>query len=166
VIGMNRQGGLAEQVCVPVRNVIPLPDGFPWERAAVVEPVAVVVHLFDRLLRGIPGRVAILGAAFRGLVAIHLAGGCGALDVTVVDVRPERLERARHLGADVVVCAREEDPVDAVLRATDGEGADLVIEAAGVTATRRQSISITRPGGTVGVLGLADAESSIDFLPI
>src|SRR5262249_23575681 len=75
-------------------------------------------------------------------------------------------ERARHLGADVVVCAREEDPVDAVLRATDGEGADLVIEAAGVTATRRQSISITRPGGTVGVLGLADAESSIDFLPI
>ncbi len=166
VIGMDRPGGFAEYVCVPAENAVPLPDGFPWPRAGVVEPVAVVRHLFDRLPTAPPDMVAILGAGFLGLVAIQMARHGGAGTIVVADVRPERLAQARDLGADVVVNSREVDPVSAVVQASGGQGAALVVEAAGVTSTRRQAVDMARPGGTIGLLGLADAESPLDFVQL
>jgi L-iditol 2-dehydrogenase len=166
IVGLGLPGGLAEYVRVPVRNIVPLPDGFPWPRAGVVEPVAVAVHLFDRLLRGLPGPTIVLGAGFLGLVCLQLARLAGAPTVAVSDVQPHRLERARALGADVVVDAREASPVAALRRSVGGEGAALVVDAAGVTATRRQAVDLARPGGTVGLLGLTDVESSLDFVQV
>ncbi len=165
-IGGNLPGGFAQYLRAPVRNVVPLPAALTGPASGVVEPVSVITHLFDRVLAGLPGPVAIFGAGFLGLVSLQVARRTGAPFVAISDVRPERLALARDLGASLVIDSRTEDPV-AVLRQQFGpEGVPLVIDAAGITATRQQALAVAGPGATVGLLGFSDMVSPLDFVQI
>ena len=71
-----------------------------------------------------------------------------------MDLLPERLEVARRVGADEVILAGDVDPVEAILRCTGGRGVDVAFEVAGVSETPRQCTEVTRPGGTVVLIGI------------
>ncbi len=81
------------------------------------------------------------------------ARATGASRVLVFDIVAEKLALARELGFTSVHDSRETDPVAAVLDATDGRGAHLAIEAAGVPATTIQALGAVRVGGRVVFLG-------------
>jgi threonine dehydrogenase-like Zn-dependent dehydrogenase len=143
VLGIHRPGGFAERVAIPVRNLHPVPDGLSPQSAAMVEPLANAIHAWRLPADRNPQRVGIVGAGTIGLVTLVVAKTRGVPEVEVSDLAPERLAVAERLGADRV------GPELA------GEF-DVVVDAVGKAATRRQSLDRLRSGGDAVWLGLDD----------
>jgi NADPH:quinone reductase-like Zn-dependent oxidoreductase len=91
------------------------------------------------------------------LAAFELCRVVGARTI-VTSSRPEKLERARELGADVAVSHLEDDVVEAVRDATDGRGADVVVETVG-EATWERSLAAAATGGRIVVCGATSGHS-------
>ena len=97
--------------------------------------------------------VAVFGLGGVGLSVVMGARAAGATPILAVDVVPEKLARARILGASMVVDARETDPVEAVRDVTGG-GAAYVFESAGNETVLEQAYRATRRGGMTVAIGL------------
>jgi threonine dehydrogenase-like Zn-dependent dehydrogenase len=105
--------------------------------------------------------VAVFAQGPIGLCATAGAKLMGATTVIGVDTVPARLEMSRRLGADIVVDFRKENPVDAIMRLTDGRGVDVAIEALGTQATFEAALSVLRPGGVLSSLGVYSTDLKI-----
>jgi threonine dehydrogenase-like Zn-dependent dehydrogenase len=139
LVGMHRAGVFAEQVLVPRRSLVPLPDSLESRRAVLVEPLACCV---GALAGETPERAVVLGAGPIGLLTVHLLAGAGT-QVRAVDPVASRVEIARLLGA------------------TEFEGpAELAVDAAGFEPTWAAAIDAVVAGGAVVVLGLGEAKGS------
>jgi len=152
-LGSRTNGGFAEYVCVPQSNLVPLPDEVELLDAALTEPAAVALHALQQ--GGVePGDVvAILGTGTIGMILAQWARILGAAKVLLSDVEPPNLRKATHLGLGLTFNAREGDPVAWAKRVTRGHRPDLVIEAAGVSATFEQALRMVRPLGRVVIMG-------------
>lgn len=161
--GITRDGGWAEWLVAPERNLHVLPEAIPDAVAAIMD-----VEVFGSLRKpGIaPGEaVAVFGPGPAGLIAIQVARAMGAGVVILCGTRAERLEAGTELGADHVVNVGEKDPVEAIREITGGRGADLVFEAAGNRRAVLDAIEAVRPQGKVvlyGVHGAALPEVPLD----
>jgi threonine dehydrogenase-like Zn-dependent dehydrogenase len=82
--------------------------------------------------------------------------------VFVADLSPERLAIAKKLGAAGVINPREQDAAKVILAATGGEGADLVVDAVGASATKKTSLEALRPGGVTVWIGLHENTITLD----
>jgi threonine dehydrogenase-like Zn-dependent dehydrogenase len=163
LFGMDRlQGTYAQLISVPARQLHPLSEGLPEPEAILVEPMAVVLHAFRISMDEPPETVAIFGAGPLGALALVLARLRGVPRVCVVDVNGERLEVARTLGADRTIDATRENAPEAV-QSFSGGGAELVVEAVGLSATRQASVAAAAKGGRIVFLGLADPDSALPW---
>lgn len=149
LLGVQRPGGFAEQVAVPSGALHDLPDRLSFHTAAMVEPLANAVHVWNRVDLSGTERVAIVGAGTIGLVCLLVARARGLSDLTVVDRSPSRLALAARLGAAA-------GPSE-----LSGEY-DIVVDAVGSDVTRRASVERLRPGGTSIWIGLASALPGLD----
>jgi L-iditol 2-dehydrogenase len=150
-IGWSVDGGFAGLLKAPARNVVPLPDGLPFELAAMAEPLAVALRAANLTPLEAGGTAAVLGAGPIGLLTLMALRLRGAGRVVVVDLSASRLELARRLGADETVDAAQ-GAVEAVRELTGG-GADVVVECVGVSATAAASVRMVRNGGAVTWVG-------------
>jgi len=147
-------GAYAEYVVVPapvVRlNTFEIPEHLAYAHAALMEPLACVVH-GQNAVQIQPGEnVAIIGAGGPiGLMHLQLALRRGAAQVIAVDLKDDRLAIARKLGATLTVNPERDDPVRAIHQATDGRGADVTIESAGAVEAWLTAIHAVRKGGRV-----------------
>jgi alcohol dehydrogenase len=89
-----------------------------------------------------------------GLCAVAGAKLMGATTIIGVDTVPERLAVAKKLGADIVVDFKKGDPVEQIMKLTDGRGVDVAIEALGTQGTFESALRVLRPGGTLSSLGV------------
>jgi threonine dehydrogenase-like Zn-dependent dehydrogenase len=153
IIGVHRPGGFAERVAVPATAVHPIPDRLDWAAAALVEPLANGLHAWGLAGRPAGARVGVLGAGTIGLVCLHAARRGGAGRIAVADPAADRHELARRCGADEV------GPI------LDGTF-DVVIDAAGVPATRAASVERLRPGGVAVWVGLMSTQAEFDPLDL
>jgi threonine dehydrogenase-like Zn-dependent dehydrogenase len=96
-----------------------------------------------------------------GLCATAGAKLSGATTVIGVDGIAGRLAMARQVGADVTVNYLEGDPVEAIMRITDGRGVDVAIEALGSQTTFEAALRVLRPGGTLSSLGVYSSDLKI-----
>jgi NADPH2:quinone reductase len=158
LVGGTRPGGFAEQVSVPVRCVHEHADDLPIEAAVLAEPLATCVHGFRLVEAVLPGCVVVLGAGPIGLLAAQMARRAGAHRLLVSETDPERRGWADAV-ADVVVSP--DGLGDAVLTATNGRGADLVVDAVGLDATRADSVRLLVRGGVALWLGMHDQDSTL-----
>jgi L-iditol 2-dehydrogenase len=85
----------------------------------------------------------------------------GAARVVTFDLVPEKLAMANQLGFELAFNPRELDPIQQILGLTDGQGAEVCVEAAGVPATMKQAIAAARMGGRVVLLGNPSAEVTL-----
>lgn len=157
VLGTGHDGGMADEIVVPERCLVPLAAGVDTADACLVEPLAVAVHGMRRAgLRG-DRRVAVIGGGSIGLCAIAAATQAGC-DVALV---------ARH-DAQRAAGAR--------LGAGEAEGHyDLVVDAAGTTAALARALELCRPGGALLLLatywsglelpGFAVCLKEVDVIP-
>jgi D-arabinose 1-dehydrogenase-like Zn-dependent alcohol dehydrogenase len=150
LVGLDRQGGLAEYLAVPETSLIPFAEHTSFAAAAVsMDAVATTWHALHgrgRLKAG--ERVIVIGAGGLGLNGVQIAAGAGA-KVAVVDRNPHRREVALADGADRVVAFDD----TASLREWSAEGADLILEATGSRAGFDTAVSLLADGGRVVCCG-------------
>lgn len=161
-------GGMCEYVLLPAKSsYYRLPEDMNIELGALVEPMSVGMHAFERALQpGLPhiregfgvGRsVAVQGAGPIGLCAMSAAKAAGAGQIIAIDAIDERLDLAEDFGATEMVNLTEHDGdvlISAVKNLTNGTvGPDVVIEAAGVPAAVRQGLELPHDGGTFVEVG-------------
>lgn len=155
VVALLAGGGYAEQVVVPAGQTLPAPAGVDLvDAAALPEAVCTAwTNLVDtgRLRRG-ETLLVHGGSGGVGSVAVQLGAALGARVVATAG-GPERAARCRDLGADVTVDHRAEDVVTAVRDATDGRGADVVLDVLGGGALG-DNVRLLAPDGRLVVIGL------------
>ncbi len=135
---------------VPASLAVKLPDGIP-EELGVFLNIAEVAHIALRRGNPAPGaNVAIVGQGVVGLSALAYCRAFG-FRTAVLDLDPHRLAIAGRIGADLAVTADAPDAAARVIEHFDGEGADLVIEAASVWPAVRLAMEVARPNGTIVV---------------
>jgi threonine dehydrogenase-like Zn-dependent dehydrogenase len=100
-----------------------------------------------------------------GLCATAGAKLRGATAIIAVDSVPARLAAARSLGATHTVDFKAVDPVQEIMRLTDGRGVDVAIEALGMQTTFESALRVLRPGGTLSSLGVYSTELRIPLEP-
>ena len=150
-IGDTVNGGFAEFVAVPAKNVYRLPQDMPAEVGALIEPLACAEWALERVpVR--PGSQALMfGMGPMGVILMRLLLRGGASALTAVDTSPQRLELAVQLGASRSVLA---DSVDSLVEAHP-YGFDLVVDATGAAGVMAQAIRFVRPGGAYLLFGVA-----------
>lgn len=164
-VGVDVDGAFAEYVKVPAVNVYRFPDWMSFEEAALIEPLACCVRgLYNVGVE--PGdTVAVVGAGPVGLLMVQLTRMWGASRVYAIDVVEQRLSLAKQLGADAVVNAARENPVEAVKADTGGLGVDVAIEAVGSSKAISTAIALARRGGRVLVFGVAPEDDVLAVKP-
>ena len=151
--GSRCDGGFAEYISIPVWNLIPVPESLSYEEAAMAEPAAVALHALRRAGVKIGDSVAIFGAGPIGLMLASWAKLMGAQRAILIDIDVRKLEFARTMGFEDVINSLTEDAVDAVMRITNGRGADCAVEGAGASIALEQCLKCTRMFGTVVAMG-------------
>lgn len=166
VIGVHRDGGFSEQVCVPAGNAHRLPDNVSLTHGALVEPYSIALNVLDRMQPQPGDSVLIYGAGVIGLTLVQMARALGLTDITVTDVLDTRLETARALGASRTLNGQTED-VEATLRElTNGEGVPLIVDAACIPALLPQMVRLASPAGRIGLLGFTPTPSDLVQLEV
>ncbi len=156
--GNHRDGGFAEFVCVPARDLVLLPTGLDLARSAVIAdalttPYHAVVHR-ARVQSG--DWVVVVGCGGVGINVVQFAVASGA-NVIAVDLRAEKRAAARELGACETLDPAEYPDLGREVRKRTGTGADVALEVVGKPETVTLALSTLRRGGRLCVVGYADA---------
>jgi len=162
-IGITQPGAFAEFVAAPTRVTYKIPDALSDPQAAFIEPLACVVHAFNRL-RVNPGDHALLfGAGPMGLLLTQALRHSGAAQVVVVDKQAERLKMALAMGATGSVVAGSGD-ADAI-RAHARHGFHIVVDATGVPAVIERALDYLRPRGQYLQFGVTPIGKTVALEP-
>ena len=148
-----QDGAFAELVAVPQHILYRLPDGLAFEHAALVEPFAIALHAVRRAPPTLNDTVVVVGAGMIGLALVQALSQAGCGRLIVVDIAGDRLALAAKFGATHLVNSSAEDALEAILRLTQGLGADRSFEAVGVAATVDLALGCLRKGGTATLIG-------------
>ncbi|MER8016083.1 NAD(P)H-quinone oxidoreductase [Streptomyces griseoluteus] len=158
-------GGYAQKVVVPAGQLLPVPEGIDLKQAAALPEVACTVWSNVFMLAHLrPGELLLVhgGSSGIGTMAIQLAKAIGAR-VAVTAGTKEKLDFCAELGADILINYRDQDFVAEIARATDGEGADVILDNMGAKyldrnvetlAVNGRLMIIGMQGGTKGELNI------------
>lgn len=148
-------GGYAEKVAVPAGQLLPVPEGLDLRQAAALPEVACTVWSNVFMISHLrPGETLLVhgGSSGIGTMAIQLAKAVGAT-VAVTAGTKEKLDHCAELGADILVNYREQDFVEEVGRATDGAGADVILDNMGAKYLDR-NIRTLAVNGRLAIIGM------------
>ena len=165
ILGMNRpierQGGFAEFVSIPERNIYNLPKGLNIKEAPIAEPTAVALHAVElgekAILKDIKDAKALVigGGAIGLLCGLILSKLKKCKDIIIVDPNNKRLkECSKYL---------EANPVNPESNVIAENGFDIVFDTVGLEITRQQSIKSIKAGGTIIHIGLTQPSGNFDF---
>ena len=147
---------------VPARNCFPVPDTIPDEHVPLLETLGVALHAVDLGHLRVGSSTAIIGAGSIGLCIAAVARLAGASPMFITDRLKWRLDAAAAMGA-TPVDIDEDDPVDAVMKATRGRGVDVAFEAAwSDESSLTQAVNMLRPGGRLVIVGIS-ADDTLTF---
>lgn len=148
-------GGYAEKVVVPAGQLLPVPEGVGLVRAAALPEVVCTVWSNVFMIAHLrPGETLLVhgGSSGIGTMAIQLAKAVGA-KVAVTAGSPEKLRRCAELGADILVDYKEQDFVEEVKKATDGAGADVILDNMGAKYLDR-NVRTLAVNGRLAIIGM------------
>ncbi|MEM2202680.1 MAG: zinc-binding dehydrogenase [Candidatus Bathyarchaeia archaeon] len=163
MIGKDVDGGFAEYIKVPYRNVLKLPEAIPFEQGAIMGcAVSTAFHALKRGKVSVGETVVIYGVGGVGMQALQLAAKIfGAGKVIAVDISDEKLKMAKKLGADEIVNASEVKVVDRIKEITNGRLVDAVFEFIGLRTTIEEAIECVGKGGRMVVVGVCPENITI-----
>ena len=157
-------GGMAEYVRYPKTAVLhKVPKDMPLERALLIEPFSCSKHCVDRAQIKSDDVVVISGAGTLGLGMITYASRLNPEKLIVLDMKDERLEKAKIFGADLVMNPGKEDVVARIKKLTDGYGCDIYIEATGHPSSVEQGLKMIRKLGRFVEFSVFGSPASIDW---
>jgi len=154
--GAVRDGAFGQLMLAEPRVLHRIPDNVTFEQAAMTEPFAVAYNALVERAPLSPGDVVVIqGIGAIGALSLQVARlrGAGTVVVLGTPVDALRLEKARALGADRTVDITTEDAGAVVRSLGDGLGADLVVDATGVSIALQQGLDLVRPFGSIVKIG-------------
>ncbi|MFI6096165.1 NAD(P)-dependent alcohol dehydrogenase [Lentzea sp. NPDC051213] len=167
--GLGMDGGMAEFMLVPdARHLLPLPEGLdPVTAAPLTDAALTPYHAIRRSWPKLaPGSTAVvIGIGGLGHLAVQIIKATTAARVVAVDPRADALELAERSGADLVVRAGD-GMVEAVRAATDGRGADVILDFVGSDATLAQGAEAARRMGDLTIIGVAGGTLPVAFFGV
>jgi len=146
-------GVFREYVVHDAALCFPLPKNMTAIEGALIEPLAVGFYAALRSDAKIGLTAAVTGAGCIGLMSMLALRAMGVSDIFITDIEQKRLDKAAELGAAAAIHAGKTDAVAEIMKLTDGEGCDLVIETAGAESSTVQAIRMTKKGATVMLVG-------------
>ncbi len=163
MFGNNVDGGYAEYVVAPAKDILALPPEIPLiEGAIIADATTTPYHAVVNRGRVGPGdRVVVFGCGGIGLNVVQIAAAVGA-QVIAVDVLDTKLESARKLGAQATLNAGQFERIDKEVRKLTGGGADVGFEAIGNPVVQAQAFASLRTGGRFVVVGFSDKPMTLD----
>ncbi len=169
-LGYEEDGGLAQYAVIPaavvaIGHVLPVPEGLPSERAALMEPLACVLNSLETCRLQPGGSLVLLGAGPMGLLHLLLARTMGIATVIVSEMLEERREYARRFGASLILDPQTDDLTAAVLDATGGLGADAVVVTTGVGELLAAALPIVRRQGVINLFAGFPPDTAVNFDP-
>jgi L-gulonate 5-dehydrogenase len=162
LIGRDINGGFAEYVTAPATHVFRVPDSIDSRLAPMIQVLTTCLHA-QRQVAIFPGEsVVVTGLGVTGQLHVQLAKARGA-GVIGVTRRAEKRQLAERLGADVTIPAGD-GAVEKVRDATEGRGADVIIETTGVLPVVASAVNMVRSGGRLLLFGIITAkEGALPF---
>ena len=162
VVACHAEGGFSEYRCVPVNQVVKLPQGISYEEGAIAGLMPTVLKGMERA--EVKGRtVFVSGAGTTGLLGTQVVSISDAAAVIASDLHAKRLQRAADTGADTLINASTEDVYRRVMDRTGGQGVDVCLECVGSQTSFAQCAAVLRPGGKLVVLKADNHSVSIDM---
>jgi threonine 3-dehydrogenase len=161
-VGVNRPGGFAEYLSIPVSNVWLADPNIPLDIISCFDPFGNATHTalsFDLLGED----VLITGAGPIGVMAAAIAKHAGARYVVVTDLNPYRLELARRMGATLALDVRHESIADAQKKLGMKEGFDVGLEMSGSPRALSDMLANMCHGGKIALLGILPSNTPIDW---
>jgi D-arabinose 1-dehydrogenase-like Zn-dependent alcohol dehydrogenase len=161
MIGKHRDGGYAEFIKVPGRNVFLLPDEIPFEHGAIMMcSSATALHALNKARLECDESVAIFGFGGLGFSALQLARAFGCREVYVVDINRAKLASIATFGG-IPIDATAGDPVHQIRKATGEKGVDVSIELVGSANTMGQAVRCVGVFGRAALVGLTAETMSV-----
>jgi S-(hydroxymethyl)glutathione dehydrogenase/alcohol dehydrogenase len=158
-LAMYSMAGLAEYAVVPVTGLFPLPDNLPSVESAVLGCAVFTAYGAVRHAANLRGgeRVAVVACGGVGLNVIQIARAMGAAQILAIDVRDDRLEIARELGATDIVNAAgasRDEITKQIVERTQGRGVEVAFEVLGRPETFTQAVELLGDGGRMVAVGI------------
>lgn len=162
VIGLSRDGALAEYISIPASNAVVFEKFASWEELSLMEPYVAAVHAATQF--SVAGKtVAVIGCGPIGAMGVGIAKKCGASNVIAIEPVAERGKMALLMGADSLIDPIKEDVAKAVPAANGGNKIDVVLDFSGNVGAITSSLSYIKPEGKIAVLGLSDKKLSFQL---
>jgi 6-hydroxycyclohex-1-ene-1-carbonyl-CoA dehydrogenase len=154
MLGNHINGGYAEFVAVPAKDVVHMPDDVPLvEGSVIADAVTTPYHAVVRRGKVTPGDwVVVFGCGGVGLTLVQIAAAVGAR-VIAVDVKDAKLEIARRFGATAVFNAATTKKLDKEIRGVSGGGVQVAFEAVGKAATQEAALNCLATGARLVLVG-------------
>ncbi len=163
VVALTYTGGLMEYVTIAANRCIKVPEHVDPTLAVLCQPIGTVVYAVQKLGSVLGKKVVILGQGPIGLSFTELVSRAGATQVIVTDIVDPRLEVAKVFGATDTINASREDVIERVKELTNGELADIVIDACGIHETNNQTFHCLRVQGTACIFGMPHGDPVFPF---
>ena len=158
--GTDTDGGMAEYAAIPEKNIHRLPEGLSMKLAALIEPVAVVVHGLRMIRKPFYGAAAVTGLGPMGLLTALMLRDAGVRDLYCVEVNPQRAARAKALGLTVLDPA---NAVEEIQRLTGGEGVDILVEASGSPSAAKTVTAMAGVRAEILLLSVFKEPAALDL---
>ncbi|MDR0878064.1 MAG: alcohol dehydrogenase catalytic domain-containing protein [Treponema sp.] len=149
--GVQMDGGFQDYIVAGEDSLYKIAKNVSFEQAALAEPFSIAANINARVGTGPGDLMVIIGSGTIGLVTLQVAKMLGA-KVLISDVEDAKLEAAKKCGADKTVNSKEKDLAKAVEAFAPG-GADIVLDAVGVSPLTELSFSFAAPTGRIGIIG-------------
>lgn len=160
VMGVHRDGGFCEYKKVPKENVHRFKEDFDKNLLSIVEPYTIGMQINNRGRITEGDKVVVLGCGPIGICVMEIAKSRNAT-VLMSDILPERIAKAKEMGADITVLSTKENLEEKILSFTNNEGAPVIVDTVCTPSTFEESVKYASPAGRVLVIGLKKDLSNI-----
>jgi propanol-preferring alcohol dehydrogenase len=162
--GLGRDGGMAEYMTVPARNLVPLGDADPVVAAPLADAGLTPYHAIKLALPKLQGggkTAFVIGLGGLGQLAVQILTAITGATVYATDMKQEAMDEAERSGA--VPVPGGEDQAERIRELTGGQGVDAVFDFVGITPTIQVAQQVVRRQGRVTIVGVAGQPTSWDF---
>ena len=163
-VGLGRDGGMAEYVRVPARNLVPLGDADPVAAASLSDAALTPYHAIKLALPHLNGGgkyALVIGLGGLGLLGVQILKALTGATIIATDMKPEAMAEAEKLGA--VTVSGGEDQVERIREITGGKGVDAAFDFVGVGPTVRTAMGSTARQGRCTIVGIAGGSYDWSF---
>ncbi|MBQ5951931.1 MAG: alcohol dehydrogenase catalytic domain-containing protein [Lachnospiraceae bacterium] len=164
-IGFERNGGYEEYFTVPTMCLIPIREDIPLDEACIVTDAVATMHhaIVDRGQVKAGDRVLIYGAGALGIQGVQIAKYLGA-EVFVSGRTQAKLDACAQFGADHCINTREQNLQEELMRLSNGEGMDVILDLVGVEDSVKELMKVLRPAGVLVEIGYSGEEFPVNYM--